>query len=140
MHLWAPVSFHPGSSVAVEDCNDWTFFNINKFLKLRIRGKLAIVFNGLSIPPVFIVGILEILSPILRMKIVMQQKAMKCATGDAAIFGSRGYVAVVLLQKPDQIVAFEALQVFFARFVQRHFHLAAIAVVFLLNQVCRQII
>lgn len=35
-------------------------FNLNQFLKLHIRGKLAIAFAGLSIVPVLIVGILGI--------------------------------------------------------------------------------
>ncbi len=35
-------------------------FNINRFLKLHIRGKLAIAFAGLSILPVLVVGILGI--------------------------------------------------------------------------------
>ncbi|NIR48480.1 hypothetical protein GWN42_03895, partial [candidate division KSB1 bacterium] len=38
--------------------------NINKLLKLHIRGKLAIAFVGLSILPVLVVGILGISSNI----------------------------------------------------------------------------
>ncbi|MFQ6673328.1 MAG: hypothetical protein ACE5GH_00930, partial [Fidelibacterota bacterium] len=43
-------------------------FNLNRLLKLQIRGKLAIAFAGLSILPVLVVGLLGISSNISSMR------------------------------------------------------------------------
>jgi PAS domain S-box-containing protein len=45
-------------------------FNINKFFKLHIRGKLVIAFAGLSILPVLIVGILGISTNVQSLRLI----------------------------------------------------------------------
>src|SRR5574342_514429 len=48
-------------------------FNVNKLLKLQIRGKLAIAFAGLSILPVLVVGYLGISSNVQSLRQIVME-------------------------------------------------------------------